>query len=330
MYESPSAPYPASRADVGLAFGTGLLLLAVLTPSILSARDRARASVCKSNLKMIGLACWNYADTFRVFPPGVVVKDLDSATGGGIGWQVMILPFMDQKPLFDAMSFDTGPHFGTDAPADPLQTSIAAYRCPDDVSPQLNPWRVGRDTARWATSNYSGNSGHRPLNAGLPDGLRGYWPGVAAPTAEALQRRTPSPRTAAFRQSTDRGEPENLRYNGIFGINSSVDQGHIKDGTSNTFLVGERSILGQSGLWGGIRSPANINDAMTDTSHASRLGTPGGFSSLHGAANFAFCDGTVRAVASQIESNPHSTTNAGMGLYQRLGCRNDGLVVAEF
>ena len=69
------------------------ILIALLLPAVQQAREAARRSQCKNNLKQLGLAYHNYHDTHRVLPPGYVqetVTHKNEAT-----WVVFILPFVD-------------------------------------------------------------------------------------------------------------------------------------------------------------------------------------------------------------------------------------------
>ncbi|VAX38047.1 hypothetical protein-transmembrane region and signal peptide prediction, partial [hydrothermal vent metagenome] len=74
-------------------------LAALLLPAVQQAREAARRSACKNNLKQIGLAMHNYHDTHRVFPSGYVSVD----SRNQIGWGTFILPFVDQFKLYNAM-----------------------------------------------------------------------------------------------------------------------------------------------------------------------------------------------------------------------------------
>jgi prepilin-type processing-associated H-X9-DG protein len=85
-------------------------------------------SQCSNNLKQIGLAMHNYHDTFKSFPPAVIS---DQAGRPMRSWRVAILPFVEQAPLYDQYDFSQ-PWDGPNNRA--LHgTSIATYRCPEDV-----------------------------------------------------------------------------------------------------------------------------------------------------------------------------------------------------
>jgi prepilin-type processing-associated H-X9-DG protein len=122
----------------------------------------------------------------------------------------------------------------------------------------------------------------------------------------------------------------NPKASGILFWNSKVGIRDITDGTSNTFLVGERCISSAAGIWVGTRSNQNADDCVTACNHAARLNTViDSFSSRHaGGAHFAFCDGTVRFVSDEIDSQ--EAVNPPKGLYQKLANRNDGQAVGEF
>ncbi|WP_339730432.1 DUF1559 domain-containing protein, partial [uncultured Gimesia sp.] len=83
------------------------ILIALLLPAVQQAREAARRSTCKNNLKQIGLAMHNYNDAHSTFPPGGLGNDLWSTedfASNRIGWPQMILPFLDQAPLYNQIS----------------------------------------------------------------------------------------------------------------------------------------------------------------------------------------------------------------------------------
>ena len=78
-------------------------VLAVAAPAIQNAREAARRTQSKHNLRQIGLALHNYADTFRVFPPGGVFN----AEGRPIhGWTTSITPYMESSPFYNGVNFN--------------------------------------------------------------------------------------------------------------------------------------------------------------------------------------------------------------------------------
>lgn len=101
---------PLRRAGVFVLYGAVVLAVAMLGPAVNQAREAARRSSCNCNLKAIGLALQNYADVYKCFPPAYV----SDARGNRMhSWRVLILPFMEQKPLYDRYDFSepwNGPH----------------------------------------------------------------------------------------------------------------------------------------------------------------------------------------------------------------------------
>jgi uncharacterized protein DUF1559 len=80
----------------------GGVLLALLLPAVQQGREAARRSQCKNNLKQIGLALHNYHDVYGSFPPAFVA---DASGKPMHSWRVLILPFIDQQPLYSQYDF---------------------------------------------------------------------------------------------------------------------------------------------------------------------------------------------------------------------------------
>jgi prepilin-type processing-associated H-X9-DG protein len=98
---------------------------ALFLPAVRSARPAARRSQCLNNLRQIGLALHNYHDKYDCFPPANVT---DSNGRPMHSWRVLILPFLDQMPLYEKYRLDEpwdGPN--NQKLADPI---LAVYRCP--------------------------------------------------------------------------------------------------------------------------------------------------------------------------------------------------------
>src|SRR4026208_2018828 len=92
------------------------ILIALLLPAVQQAREAARRTQCRNNLKQLGLALHNYHDNFQSFAPhiwvspwtnpGAQVAGVNDWTNGSRGsWIVRILPYLDQAPLFNQMNF---------------------------------------------------------------------------------------------------------------------------------------------------------------------------------------------------------------------------------
>jgi prepilin-type N-terminal cleavage/methylation domain-containing protein len=90
------------------------ILVALLLPAIQAAREAARRSQCGNNLKQLALGLHNYHDTFRRFPSGTRSHQTASGWAYGHSWIVAILPFCEQRALYDQLDLVgiSSPHTG--------------------------------------------------------------------------------------------------------------------------------------------------------------------------------------------------------------------------
>jgi prepilin-type N-terminal cleavage/methylation domain-containing protein len=126
------------------------ILVALLLPAVQSAREAARRSQCQNNLKQIGMALQLYHDVHSVFPRGAY-----PASGSSGGWEAhgngpftMLLPYMEQRALYDQWNFSTAM---TGASNNVLaeKTHIDVFLCPSDFTP----------SACYAGNNYALSTG---------------------------------------------------------------------------------------------------------------------------------------------------------------------------
>jgi prepilin-type processing-associated H-X9-DG protein len=271
--------------------------LALGLPAIQHSIQDARRSQCKNNMKQLGLALHNYHEVYAALAPGWISRDGTPGTGARSGWQLAILPFVDQAPLYNQIDFKLpSPVEVEGKPVALFQTPLPIYRCPTDPTPATNPLR-----GDYATSNYSGNYGNVPPPRLRSLGMSDFWPGaVEAP----------------------------LKSRGIFARDSSVKFPDIVDGMSNTIMAGERGISSGAGIWAGVTDNAHEDDTLTDGSHRSRPNAGlFSFSSRHDqGVHILMCDGSVRFLSDKIDSKP----GAELGILQMLTCRNDGMPLGDF
>lgn len=111
------------------------VLIALLLPAVQQAREAARRTQCKNNLKQLGLALHNYHDTFSSFPISLYGGYGDTARVGGYdqnsrswGWPVRLLPYIDQSPLYTLIN----PGSNTMAASGQVATALPAFLCPSD------------------------------------------------------------------------------------------------------------------------------------------------------------------------------------------------------
>jgi prepilin-type processing-associated H-X9-DG protein len=150
--------------------------VALLLPAVQSAREAARRSQCRNNLKQIGLALHNYNDAYGTFPPAYI----PDASGKPMhSWRVLILPFIDQAQLYEEYDFSEP----WDGPSNSrlLSRMPPVYACPSDPM-------VGTNTA------YVGVFGeHCIFRGGEPVGIRDITDGTSKTlmVGEAAQSSVP-------------------------------------------------------------------------------------------------------------------------------------------
>ena len=231
------------------------VLIALLLPAVQQAREAARRTQCKNNLKQIGLALHNYHDvTTSTFPPGYV--GANASTGGnftGFGWLFMLLPQIDQANLYNNLSSPSANPNTTlglsglttaVATAQTIQSPIAAFKCPTDPGTSttsiltINGTAVTTPPATFGRSVYFGVVGVDPAwnastgafaasaTASAPGGAVGALGTYANPGAVAVGLQATSATIELF--------------GGTFGANSRRGFRDMTDGSSNCLVVGER------------------------------------------------------------------------------------------
>ncbi|MDB5385018.1 MAG: hypothetical protein JWM11_664 [Planctomycetaceae bacterium] len=118
------------------------VLIALLLPAVQQAREAARRTQCKNNLKQLGIALHTYHDTFRVFPPGQFNPFGADLVGGAYGgarscWMQQLLPYVDQAPLYAILSPQMSSGSGAYAWT-AHESIIPGFMCPSDgVNPKV-------------------------------------------------------------------------------------------------------------------------------------------------------------------------------------------------
>ncbi|WP_145179867.1 DUF1559 domain-containing protein [Gimesia aquarii] len=325
------------------------ILIALLLPAVQQAREAARRSTCKNNLKQIGLALHNYHETHRVFPIGA--NNIGSGDFRDVSVQptlalnhtawLMLLPFMDQAPLYNQFNLNiaTNGHFGPPSGSVPnsitgvvggwpnansplVQTILPVLLCPSDDGETI-------EVVNGSVDNYIAN--HARTNYLFCAG--GHGVGWSGGRIWSIYQ------TSASNLADGR---TGIRYRGMFGYNGAAKIKDVKDGMSNTIAVCEGAINGRTSdsytpIWGGYRrfgtfavnhpniDPAHdnnrryhINGHHTATNRNHHVGVA---SSVHeGGIHVLLGDGSVRFL----------TENMDKSTYALLTRINDGQVLGEF
>ena len=312
------------------------ILIALLLPAVQQAREAARRSSCKNNLKQYGLGLHNYHDVNKMFPPGgAYVHNWNAppvhdnwGTNPGIGWQVRILPYMDQKPIYDQLNMSAAQPYEQIISGMPARQHQVPYAlCPSDFDQH-------EIDGNWAQTNYCGNLGSQFTPSNDPN---------CQPFA-----------TAGVNYESPGGDSGHGNHNGasvlsgMFGrLGGSIAIRSVADGTSNVFMVGEIlpdcndhtggwwSHNGMGNAHASTSVPLNEMGICRKATPEQKAALPGGaacavinnwnlswgFRSRHaGGAHFLFVDGSVHFISQNINYQT----------YQRLGGRRDGRPVGEF
>jgi prepilin-type N-terminal cleavage/methylation domain-containing protein len=329
------------------------ILVALLLPAVQQVREAARKSQCQDHLHNLGIALHSYEGSHKVMPPGQI-RGLIGANewGSGFSWGAMILPYIEQKPLYDQLDFQIGSFMGNNKTNIAANSGIDIALCPSDASrPAKRPGPHATGTPNWIASvpstSYFGSAG-------------------------------------SFSHWGDSTQPR--LANGVFVYDPAapVTMAGISDGTSNTIAIGEKNYnVWTGGSFLGMQHNTNtpgtgdsaccqdwylgIGIFAPNVGATTTLTTPTnpdnqGFSGPHaGGVQFVFMDGKVGFISENVDHTrssqgtwatigggcmwangecDYSSTSTPMlayddknymgpkfGVYQRLHARNDGLPV---
>ncbi len=204
------------------------VLIALLLPAVQQAREAARRSQCKNNLKQMALALHSYEETFGVLPPGAINPGIqgivqfpwtNTCSDPVVGckntpFTIMLLPYLDQTPLYNQLNFAIAMGSAQRSGSGPSVTngavfansSMSVFQCPSDVK-YLDPQTIG------GTAHYAITNGRRSS----------YW----------------FPATGIMESLTVTWGNEPMTSRGMFGVNGAARLSDVKDGTSQTMMLSE-------------------------------------------------------------------------------------------
>jgi prepilin-type processing-associated H-X9-DG protein len=303
------------------------ILISLLLPAVQSAREAARRLQCQNNLKQIGLAFHNHEHTHGHFPScgwGYHwVGDPDR--GFGLkqtgGWAYNILPYIEQESLW-AMGAGMPDGDKADQMSQRIATPLSFYNCPSRRRAIAYPNSAGYRPSGVASSvvaksDYAGNMGGE-----------GYWSGGSPSTLAAGDALTEQQWLENYQVD---GSGNVRHYDGITYRRSQVDAAMIRDGLTNTYMVGEKYLMPDHYTTGGIGNDdqclysGHDQDVLVGSwlvPAQDRIGwsTAQRFGSAHsGGFNVAMCDGSVRTISYAINLATH----------RALGRRASGQVIDQ-
>ena len=308
------------------------ILIAILLPAVQKARAAARRTQCQNNLKQIGLALHQFHDQNRAFPPARLVLDgvrtlSSNGTTNGIdepSWLIHVLPHLEQATLFT--SWDLYQPFGAQ-PLNVRQTVVQTFLCPErhggtsPIAPDSSvvitlPCGCGggvQNIPGGAVADYVANHGDlTPGAVGLPTDF--YWGGRG---------------TGVIISSHPKMKGTDI----VPGWEDRIAILDIKDGTSNTVMVGEPFIPEGQMTKSPYNGPAYFGRHFQNFTRIGGPGVPFAHSSIDqrgslysfgsdhdGLVQFALADGSVRGISTSISSR----------VLGNLCNRSDGIPIGNF
>jgi type II secretory pathway pseudopilin PulG len=316
------------------------ILIALLLPAVQQAREAARRTQCKNNMKQLGLALHNYLDTHRTFPIGVM------ATNYKPNWRVFLLPFLEQGNVYNKLDFNINANIGAFSSRNTAGTFgygtgansvlkgyvAPAYNCPSGI--------LGSNAD--LTGTYRNNNGDRGQTIDYV-GIMGATPDPAGRTTG-----TCSPIT---------GYGGIFCNNGSLGPNRASSDRDFTDGLSNVMMVGEQSgpiaqVDLRSNYWGGWAGYTSGNFATTFRDVSTLVATSGAYQTGTTTVRYAINYPLLTALGSNdtYDANTALTSAHTGGIHGLLGdgsvrfisdvmdfgnvlrlcTRDDGTVLGEF
>jgi len=191
------------------------ILVSLLLPAVQQAREAARRTQCRNNLKQIALATHNYHDSHNAFPPAFTQANM-VGMGGFQGHSVFlyVLPFIEQTNLYNTFNINH-PRSNIATSAGQLSGAIIpTYLCPSDAGAAAGTRQFGTSGQYYGISNYRANGGSRPVFATSSTN-----DGVFMCVGPAARKASTAP----------------------VGITTKIRD--LSDGTTNTILFGEHHLV---------------------------------------------------------------------------------------
>ena len=224
------------------------VLIAMLVPAVQKVREAANRLQCMNNMKQLALGCHSYLNNNGKFPPAAMYNQwipytpgsavgpaTDATLNFGPNWAVLILPYIEQAPLYESVAVSVQNYMSTSGEAgwrSLSNVSLSIFTCPSDVNPRTSFGPDGKGNS-WARGNYGANAG----------------PGIYSTQADdpygdhTLTVPTGSPVQANFIMCANNGDyPSSVQpmlMAPVMSANFGARVPDITDGMSNTVLLDE-------------------------------------------------------------------------------------------
>ena len=323
------------------------ILIALLLPAVQAAREAARRLQCSNNLKQLALGCLNHEQVQGFLPSGgwgyEWIGDADQGAGKHQpgGWIYSILPYIEQESLY-LLPADGDPKHVTAGQlaggAILQQTPLAAMNCPSRRQPIPYPY--------WLLAQYGG--AFTPVNSNQPtmialgdyaanagDNAGSQFSGPAGTTRPISAGTDLDALEAATDWNTPLSGIDFSQLTGAICLHSEIRIADIRDGTANTYLLGEKYVSADNYVNGvepgddaamyqgwGDNNRWTAPNGIASSAYTPQQDRAGWypspdiiFGSPHpSSCNFVFCDGSVHSIGYSIDPEIHRC----------LGNRQDG------
>ena len=233
-------PFPSTRKGFTLiellvVVAIIAILIALLLPAVQRAREAARRTQCRNNLKQIALAVNNYENKFNIFPPCVIDDQGPSAynaagcpdswtRSGGFGWRMLILPDIEQQNLYNKIDFNNQIHSDV----------LFAGGCTPSTAPYSTAWTDNRNAIEVQLEAYLCPSDDT-LSDVVADGAE-FGSNYAAMVSTQVNYNYVTTNGAV----TAKTDPTGLKQLGLMHWEKPARQRDVaNDGTSHTIMIAE-------------------------------------------------------------------------------------------
>lgn len=315
------------------------VLIALLLPAVQQAREAARRTQCKNNLKQIGLSLHNYHDVYNLFCELRGGPNDAAGRGGDQCGFVALLPYLDQAPMYNQVNFANA-NVCWDGNFVPWKTQLTVLMCPTSIQTTLqgSPGSVASKNYKFCVGTTINNNYSGPTNGLFQFSQIGY-KGMRD-CSDGSSNTIAVAETGAGVQGTN-SIIGNSAFN-VAGFDTNPTICRALQGANQQYVAGTSvSSWGQGTLWpfghpnwSAVTTVLPPNNASCvsigdNASNAWGILTP---TSYHtGGVNVLLADGTVRFIGNNIDAGNYGVGSpASFGIWGGLGTCAGSEIMGEF